>query len=182
MTAVPGAGGFREQVLLAGWEIECCVPPPVVGAVVEWGLEFVPALDPPDPLLDRELVWSVQAGPGDVAQLVRGPVVAAWSDAPAPPGPVRLTGQLVASEHGGSALEDLPPCRGRVERIRLLRQEYRETEPRSWMPVPGTVSAVEVAESPRRFDETDPEPAGPWSIGVLVDLLVDPRLPAPADG
>lgn len=180
MTAAPGR--FREQVLLARWEIECCVPPPVVGAVVEWGLEFVPALDPPDPLLDRELVWSVQAGPDDVAQLVRGPVVAAWSDAPPPPGPVRLTGQLVASAHGGSSVEDLPSCRGRVERIRVLRQEYRETSPRTWMPVPGTVSAVEVAESPRRFEGADPDPAGAPSIGVLVDLLVDPRLPPPEDG
>lgn len=108
--------------------------------------------------------------------------MAAWSDAPSPPGPVRLTGQLVASLHGGSELGDLPPCRGRVERIRLLRQEYRETEPRARMPVPGTVSAVEVAESPRQFEETDPEPAGAWSIGVLVDLLVDPRLPVPEDG
>jgi hypothetical protein len=178
VSAAPG--GFREHVLLAGWEIECCVPPPVVGAVVEWGLEFVPALDPPDPLLDRELVWSVQAGPDDVAQLVRGPVVAAWSDAPPPPGPVRLTGQLVASAHGGSSVEDLPSCRGRVERIRVLRQEYREAGDRTWEPVLGTVEAEDVAEAPRRYGDGDA--LGRQTFGVLLDLRVDPRLPRPADG
>lgn len=173
----------RVRVCVADWEIECCAPPPVIGEVTEWMLEFAAAPEPPDPLLDEEQLWSVSVE-DRVVRLDRGPVVAYWSfGAPDPPrsGPVRLTGRLHGTVHGGISPDGFPACRARVDRIRLLSQEYREIRARYWEAVPGTITAVDVDESPKWFGN-DVTVAGPSPFGLLLDLAVDPRLPRPAGG
>ncbi len=162
----------RVRFWVADWEIECCAPPPVVGGTTAWMLEFEPSGDQPDPLLDEEHEWIVDAG----AELRRGRVRAHWGDpavARPAPGATRLRGRLRGTVHSERGPDDLPQVEGRVDRIRLLRQEYREVQDRYWEPVPGTVTAEDLGESPRWFGSDLPSTAA-RPFGLLLDVTLLP--------
>lgn len=114
------------------------------------------------------------AGPGSGAGVlgVRGRV------APEP-GEHRLRGRLQGTVHGGISPHGFPPCAGRVDRIRLLTQQYVEYQDRHFRGVPGTVTTTDLAACPTAF------PAGLTDgayrpFGVLLDVSVPVSPVSPA--
>ena len=163
------------EILIADWEIECCAPPPVVGAVATWSLEFVNASDE----LAHEAVWTVTRRPDGAVLLDRGGIHAAWNTSVAPPpraGIHTLRGRLHGTVHGSvrSTIPDsLPPVSGRVQRIRIVSHEL--VGDHTGQPSPRhtgvTRTLREVHESPRWFNPATTGP-GPLNTGVLVDMAV----------
>jgi hypothetical protein len=161
------------EVSISDWEIECCAPPPVVGALSTWWLEFVVG----DDALAHEDTWTVTHQDRAVL-LERNGIHAAWSDpvGPPPPGAHRLRGSLTGTVHGGTIPEGLPAVTGRVERIRLVSHEIARdpAEPRALHYVATSRSLRDVRESPRRF-HLGPVGPGRQDTGLVVDLAVRPR-------
>jgi hypothetical protein len=174
-------GGDVVTVELAGWEIECCVPPPGVGDRVSWPLTFHISGEVDPDRFDRPArvsgPWRVEVRDDGATLVVDGPVVAYWSEYrhPAPaPGVVEATGVLIATLHGGSGPSDLPAVTGRVRRLWVTSQLYAprpSDQPRYWGPVSGTLELQEVERSPRWFSSgpTSNEPAR-HQTGLLVEL------------
>jgi len=174
----------KVSVEVAGWEIECCVPPPGVGDRVSWPLEFYSGEVDPDGF-DRAAPdsrwWRAERRDDGAVLLVDGPLVAYWSTYrhPAPePGVLEATGVLSATLHGGSAPVDLPAVSGRVRRLWVRSQVYvpvigKGTRYRG--PVAGTLELREVDRSPRWFSSGPPSAEGPEriAIGLLVELGID---------
>lgn len=176
-------GPARVQVVVAFWEIESGGQAPVLGGQTAWMLEFVPGgSDRSDPLLDQELLWSVSRWDDHATRLDRGPVPAYWgfgAGSPPEPGEHRLRGRLQGTVHGGISPHGFPPCAGRVDRIRLLTQQYVEYQDRHFRGVPGTVTTTDLAACPTAF------PAGLTDgayrpFGVLLDVSVPVSPVSPA--
>jgi hypothetical protein len=156
------------QVFLAGWEIECCQPPPGEGDRVAWPLRW--ADDPTGPGA-VELDWhAAEAVPGGVL-LARGPLRAWWRGT----GAVPARGSLWADLHGGC--EEVLPTRGTVLSVRVVEQAYRYTG-RRYEPLDGAYTLRPVDRSPTWFsgrprDEDPPAEILRQESGVLVGLRVD---------
>lgn len=174
-------GAERVEIVVAGWEIECCAPPPVVGEPTSWMLEFQPG----DADLDHEFAWDATRWDERVTCLRRGPVTAYWAfgaGSPPAPGTAVLRGRLCGTVHGGISPDGFPACRGRVDRVRVLSQRYREVTERTWEGVPGTVAAVDVAQSPRWFHGGPLDGTTSVPFGVLVDVRIESGLPGDRPG
>lgn len=174
------AGPARVQVVVAYWEIESGGQAPVVGGSTAWMLEFVPG--GVDPLLDHESLWSVSRRDERVTRLDRGPVPAYWAAGagdPPEPGERRLRGRLQGTAHGGISPDGFPHCAGRVDRIRLLTQQYVEYRERHFRGVPGTVTATDITACPTVFASGLVDGAH-RSFGVLLDLAVPVSVDGPA--
>jgi hypothetical protein len=172
------AGRHLVEVFVAGWEVECCAPPPVVGESTTWTLGFSATTDEcPSCGLDRDRTWQVVRHETWTA-VADGPVVACWNDrCGRPPGPGRhaLRGYLVGSVHGLGP-DDVPPTTGTVQRVRLATEVFRLDDERTLRPVAGTLELVDVARSPRSFSTGDrriePGVDLPMQTGVLVEVSV----------
>jgi hypothetical protein len=168
---------MRRQVIaimISDWEIECCAPPPVLGAESTWRLEFVAA----DDELAHDDIWTVTHVNG-TAFLERNGIHAVWNDytAPTPPPGIRtLRGLLHGTVHGGIVPASLTPVIGRVQRVRLVSHElgWDPDEQRTLRYVPETRILHDVRESPRWFHE-GPVGPGRQNTGVLIDLAVPTR-------
>ena len=149
-------------VVLAGWEVECCVPPPGVGDEVVWPLRWYAGADLPG---SCSLLWQVDDTEPCVLRV--GPLTA-WCPT-LEPGAGRLSAEL-----HGQVPEQVPPVRGTVRRVRVVRQTYREVRPASWEAVPGRSALRDVRRSPRWFAVGAPAGAGQRSAdqGLLLDLDV----------
>jgi hypothetical protein len=90
------------EVFVSAWEIECCAPPPIVGELSSWRLEFVAAGGRyPNAELDRDSTWLATRRPDGSIQLADGPVTALWAEHAGPaPGRVALRGYLYGNAHG----------------------------------------------------------------------------------
>ncbi|TFV62815.1 hypothetical protein E4P41_06060 [Geodermatophilus sp. DF01-2] len=163
------------DVFLAGWEIECCQPPPAEGDHVSWPLVW--ADDPSGPGA-LELAWSVRpvaAGAGrNVPGLLlqHGPLSAWWAGTAEEEVPGR--GTLLADLHGGMP-HHVQPTGGRVVRVQVVVQLYRRAGTPTYVPVAGEFELRHVTRSPRWFDEGSggPEPRPElkrMQSGVLVGL------------
>ena len=165
-------GSVPISFVVDGWEIECCGPPPVVGEdVAAWSLQFVPAGPDPSPL-DAE--HDLRRCPDDRAW-VDGAVLAAT--ARCVDGPAR--GTLFGTVHGGQVPDDLARVRGRVLRIRLLRESFTVVDgpgTRRLVRVPGSLRRTDVRASPRHFavPALIPGTTGVHETGVLVEVLARP--------
>lgn len=180
-TPTSQAGVRTVEVFVASWEIECCAPPPEVGSLSTWTLEFVSADQYPSPDLDHESIWWATPWPPDTAPLVAtqlsdGPVTACWSRIDVEVGAVGLRGRLSGTVHvvpGG-----FPRTTGRVNRLQAVTQQYIWVATEwCWTPVPSTITLTDIQHSPRWF--TDYLPASPVDgdtrvsqTGVLLDLAV----------
>jgi hypothetical protein len=153
------------QVFLAGWEIECCQPPPGEGDRVEWPLQWT---DDPSGPGAIELHWEV----GDDGRLLTlGALRAHWRGTAAVP----VRGSLSADLHGGA--EQVPPTRGTVLSVRVVEQAYRYTG-QGYVPIEGAYTQRPVDRSPRWFtgrppDEDPPDAVLRQESGVLVGLRTD---------
>ncbi|MGW0596798.1 DUF6578 domain-containing protein [Streptomyces sp. NPDC002776] len=175
------------HVFYADWQMECCGTPFSVGDEVSWPLLLNDSGDLLDGDWDDELAKVV----GEVADVegIRvlreetGLTVALHEDPvdvmppeslgeDRPGDWVRLVGLLTVERHGG----EWPEARGRVRALRVVSQEYAETDPgsRTWHPVPGTRSLRPVKTCPKWF--TDPDPPTPGrgrrETGALVTLEI----------
>lgn len=172
------------EVFVPDWEIECCVPPPAVGARTGGALQFVttaPTAPEPDGF-DRDGTWQVTRQ-GELTLFRAGAVVALWAgtDGPPPaPGTARLRGRLFATAHALGP-DVVARTSGTVLRVRLVSRRFRTVETDggpALVPVAGTVRAVDVGASPRWFAS----PCGPvgtsavHETGVLLDLVPDPAV------
>jgi len=168
---------MRRQVItfmIADWEIECCAPPPVLGAESTWKLEFIAD----DDEIAQEHIWTVTHDPRGVAFLDRDGFQAVWNDyrAPAPPPGIHtLRGVLHGTVHDDLVPDDLAAVTGRVQRIRLVSHEFEwdPHEPRTLQICPGTRDLHDIRESPRGFSDG---PSGPGRHDT--DLLLDLAVPA----
>jgi hypothetical protein len=161
-------------VMVADWEIECCAPPPVVGAESAWRLELAPA----DDEIAHEAVWTVTHDRRGTAFLERDGVHAVWNScsAPAPPPGIHtLRGLLHGTVHG-IVPDELPPVTGRVQRVRIASYEYEwdPVEERTLRPRLGSRALRDVRESPRWFGGGGSD-VGRQDSGVLIDLAVPAR-------
>lgn len=161
---------MNVELFVSGWEIECCAPPPVIGASTTWTLQHVAATDPfPMHELDRVRTWRAES-----TRLVDGPIVVMPSHdgPPLQPGWHELRGHLSGTRHGPMP-EEFPETTGTVQRVRVVSLRRTLGEPRTWHAVPGTLTMTDVRESPRWFtsdrgaktDHTSQE-------GVLLDIAV----------
>jgi hypothetical protein len=163
------------EILISDWEIECCAPAPVLGATSSWRLEFIARPGP----LSREDLWTVSHHDDGQVLLDRAGVEAAWNHhaAPAPsPGIHPLCGHLLGTVHG-IVPETLTPVSGRVQRIRIVSEEFTwqpGAEGRALDRVPATTGLRDVRASPRWFHHG---PIGPGivDVGVLIDLALARR-------
>ncbi|WAZ21319.1 hypothetical protein STRCI_002481 [Streptomyces cinnabarinus] len=173
------------HVFYADWQMECCGTPFSVGDEVSWPLLLGESGDWDDEV--AEVVGEVaQVNGVRVLEDERGLTVALHEDpvdvvAPEdlgeerPGDRIRLAGLLTVERHGG----EWPEVTGLVRAVRVVSQEYAETEPgsRTWEPVPGTRSLRAVDTCPKWF--TDPEPPtagrGRRESGALVTLEVPDR-------
>jgi len=156
------------QVFLAGWEIECCQPPPGEGDRVEWPLLWTE--DPSGPG-ETELDWHVGEAVSDGFLVDHGPLRARWRGSAVVPS----RGGLRAELHGG--LEQVPLARGTVLSVRVVEQAYRYTG-RGYEPIEGAYTLRPVTRSPTWFagrprDEDPPAQILRQESGVLVGLRVD---------
>ena len=159
------------EIMISAWEIECCVPPPVIGARTSWQLEFIAATD----ARAREHIWTVTHYDDHTVLLDRDGFEAAWNRhaaAPPPPGIHTLRGYLSGTAHG-TVPRIVTPVTGRVQRVRIVSQELeRDPEQRlSLRRVPGTLATRDVRESTSSFDR-DPTDPRRGDIGVLIDLAL----------
>lgn len=147
----------RIDLAIAGWEIECCAPPPVVGQDTTWALKFCPpnstSSDIPAWMPERDWELTELAGVGPVVS--DGVITASWvGEDPVPPlGRVRTGGCLWGTVHTASAT--LPRYTGRVQQIRVVSHRYISDE-HGFRAVPGTLTLTDVTESPRWFDFSRP--------------------------
>ncbi|HZG92037.1 MAG TPA: DUF6578 domain-containing protein [Pseudonocardia sp.] len=167
-------------VMISDWEIECCAPPPVIGAESTWRLEFLADTDEtPDNEAGHEDIWTVTHDPRGTAFLERNGIHAMWNSHPAPPPPPgihTLRGLLHGTAHGGTVPDSLTPVTGRVQRVRLVSYEFEwdPVEERTLRYRPGTRTLHDVREGPRWFNE-GPVGPGRQNTGVLIDLAVPAR-------
>ena len=157
------------QVFLAGWEIECCQPPPGEGDRVEWPLLWE---DDPSGPGGTVLDWHV-AEPVPGGFLIDHGPLRAWWRGTATGIPTR--GSLWADLHGGS--EEVPLTQGTVLSVRVVEQAYRHT-PRGYEPIDGAYTLRPVDRSPQWFtgrprDEHPPAEVLRQESGVLVGLRVE---------
>lgn len=158
-------------LFVSDWEIECCAPPPAVGAPATWGLELHPA-DGDD------LARPYRVVPRPPHAVAVGVACAYWpvERVPLPPAPATVRGTLFGTAHGGRGCRDeggdLPRARGVVRRVRVVTRELAAEagDPRNLVPVPGSLRLTDVTVSPRWFAAPDPVGPGDWEIGVLLDL------------
>jgi hypothetical protein len=167
------------DVFLAGWEIECCRPPPGEADQVEWPLLW--SDDPAGPGA-ADIAWTVHSaharmgtGPGGLL-LAHGPLRAWWIGLS--PDGVPARGCLVADLHGGLPDGVLTPAAGTVLSVRVVEQAYRYTH-RGYAPIDGAYTLRPVARSPRWFtgrprDEQPPAVVVRQESGVVVGLRIDP--------
>ncbi len=161
-------------IMISDWEIECCAPPPVIGAESTWRLEFTAAADE----LAHDDTWTVAHDHRGTAFLERDGIHAVWNDhltPPPPPGIHTLRGLLHGTVHG-TVPDTLTAVTGRVQRIRLVSHEI-EWDPdgeRTLRYGPGTRALRDVRESPRWFHE-GPVGPGRQDTGILIDLAVPTR-------
>lgn len=184
-TPISVAGADLVEVFVSGWEIECCVRPPVVGEPRSWTLEFLHAArEFPSSELDQDRTWLVTRWQGrpqqpPLTRLTDGRITALWSQAnqaPPAPGTVSLRGYLSGTAHG-TAPDNFPTITGIVHRLRLVTQHYTRAGEGGWLPVADTITLCDLQRSPRWFTEHPkaPPPDGtPWILqtGVLLDLAV----------
>lgn len=161
------------EIMIDDWEIECCAPPPEVGAEASWTLGFLAGPDE----LAHEATWTVRRHEDGTVTVERGTVRAAWSAeaTPPPPGEHPLLGHLSGTVHGGGFVpETLAPVAGRVRRVRVVSREvaWDPDEERMLRDVPGTTVLRDVRQSPRWF-RAGPSGPGRHDVGVLIDLAVD---------
>jgi hypothetical protein len=79
---------------------------------------------------------------------------------------------LLREEHHADVPVEMPKVRGRVERIRLVRQHYRRVRGREWEPTDADWELEDIPHSPSRFRHGEPQ--GDVMLndtGLLVDLL-----------
>jgi hypothetical protein len=163
---------FTIELFVASWEIECCAPPPVVGAPTAWRLGFSIGATP-----GHERTWSVTRHETWTA-LTDGPIIAYWigTDASPPPGIHRLRGALFGTRHGGSCPDDTPETTGTVRRVRVASEEFRLDADRTLRPIPGTLELTDCRCSPRWFSAGE-QPIEPgfqdrMQTGVLIEVTV----------
>lgn len=173
-------------VHVSGWEVECCLEPPEVGATVDWTLSFTDGTDAVD--AEQLVTLAATATPLDDwegATLGRSPVrldvghAALHWEASAPvSGACTLVGSVYLAHHG-EAPEDFPETRGVVRRLRLAGTLYEERPPgsRSWTYVlPRDVTHRDVERSPEWFtDDLRVGTRARLENALLVDLEVLPR-------
>jgi hypothetical protein len=164
------------DVFVAGWEIECCQPPPGEGNRVTWPLQWMADSDGVG-VGEVENSWHVQPGPADRgALLVHGPLTLSW---PGTVADLPATGFFMTDLHAG-APDEVPPTSGTVLGVQVVTQTYR-LDPRGfYAPVPGEFELRSVPRSPRWFDGGDSsiEPNDRPDVsrsesGVLVRLAVE---------
>lgn len=162
----------RLQVDVSEWELACCGGPLQSGDVVSWRLLFIEDAAAPEQLWTATPVGDV--GPERTARVLDGNgVQVAWTvrGRELPTGIVRLRGRFTATWHGGDWTDDLPPVRGRVERIQLVRELFEETHGavpddhsstwhaagggRTFIVVPGAEDLADVEMAPDPTDEPD---------------------------
>jgi hypothetical protein len=170
---------LEVPVFMAGWQIECCHPPPEEGRRVGWPLIWVD--DPAGPgglridWRSDPLPAEARNEPGD--QLLRhGPLCAYWRG----PGPVPTRGRLLADVHGGVP-DRVPAAEGGVLAVDVVDQAYRLSGPRTYVPVPGDFRLRRVSRSPKWFSsdaQDDGARVDPLrqDSGVLVRLSVGPAI------
>lgn len=161
------------QVAISDWEIECCAPPPAVGAESSWQLEFLATTDE---LARDHPVTVVHLGSDDV--VLRGDCFeAGWSDyvdPPPPPGDRTVRGHLSGTVHG-LVPEHVPELTGVVRRVRMLSHVIGPDPARGGVrcALPGTLRMRDVAEAPHWFREPGTTGGdGRRDTGVLIDLEV----------
>jgi hypothetical protein len=159
------------EIMISAWEIECCAPPPVIGAESSWQLEFIAAADD----RAREDIWTVTHHDDRSVLLDRDGFEAAWNRpaaAPPPPGIHTLRGYLNGTAHA-TVPRIVTAVTGRVQRVRVVsRQLERDPQQKqSSRRVPGTLATRDVRESPSVFD-SDPTDPRRDDIGVLIDLAL----------
>lgn len=169
-------------MFLAGWEIECCRPPPGVDDRVAWRLRWVEQPTGPGVVTlpwQKTVLPPASDGSSRGLYLQHDSVRAWWADAA--PDAVAATGWLMAEAHG-PVPEEVPATVGLVLGVRVVEQVYRRESPRSYKPAPDDFTTRGVQRSPRWFDRgrmpippsTEPEPESfRAESGVLVSLLVD---------
>jgi hypothetical protein len=177
---------MRRQVIavmISDWEIECCAPPPVIGAESTWRLEFLAADETGNETDDDETahehIWTVTHDPRGTAFLERNGIHAMWNSyttPPPPPGIHTLRGLLHGTAHGGTVPDSLTPVTGRVQRVRLVSYEFEwdPVEERTLRYREGTRILHDIRECPRGFNE-GPVGPGRQNTGVLIDLAVPAR-------
>lgn len=160
--------------MISAREIECCAPPPVIGAESSWWLQFV--ADHDDELAHDD-IWTVTHDDDGSAFLERAGIHAVWDRCASPPPPSgvhRLRGLLHGTVHGNGIVPDgLVAVTGRIQRVRLVSHEL-EQDPygrRTLRRRPDSRSLRDVRESPPRFDH-GPVGPGRQDTGVLIDLAV----------
>lgn len=163
------------DVLLAGWEIECCRPPPGVGDRVDWPLLWVDDDAGPGAV---DLRWQERPAPAghDGRLLAHGPLTAWWPAA----GDVPAHGRLVADLHGG-APGLMPSTTGTVTGVHVVTQTYRLAASGAYLPLAGAFDLRPVTRGPTSFScdggqEPGREPPDVMrqESGVLVTLAVPP--------
>ena len=179
-TPTSQAGFHTVEVFVASWEIECCAPPPEVGALSTWVLEFISADQYPNPDLDHENTWRAAPWPPmpcppEMTRLSDGPIAACWSRSDIDVGAMRLRGRLSGTVH--VVPSGFPRTTGRVDRLRMVTQQYAfVAAERCWTPVPGTMTFTDIPHSPRWFDHPAAPPVDGGTricqTGVLLDLAV----------
>ncbi|WP_448626869.1 DUF6578 domain-containing protein [Geodermatophilus sp. URMC 64] len=168
---------MEVDVFLAGWEIECCEPPPGEGDRVTWPLLW--GDDPAGPGA-VDLPWTVEevfagVGPMPGGLLLRhGTLYAWWIGLSADAVPRR--GSLSADLHGGLPDEVLPPTTATVASVRVVEQAYRQDATGSYIPIDGGYVLRPVVRSPQWFTGGFSGPEDPLpevlrrESGVLVGL------------
>ncbi len=163
-------------MFVAGWEIECCRPPPGEGDRIAWGLLWG---DEPEGAGALDVPWQAQPAPAghEGLLLTHGPLTAWWPD---PVAEVPARGCLTADLHGGvpSRMRLTP---GAVTRVHVVTQTYRRTASGTYVPLPGEFALRPVSRSPKWFSSDpgdDPDREPPPDVlreesGVLVTLAVE---------
>ncbi|WP_137872822.1 DUF6578 domain-containing protein [Rhodococcus sp. Q] len=179
-----GTAGRTFPVFVQGWILDDrSLAPPACGDVIDVILSFVPAAVAPMPGRCALRGTARPAygrtpvdGGGGLHWLmeVSGDRWAArwWSPRPVA-GPVELDGSFVVDLADGR--DDPPSVRGRVRRVRVVRQRLERTATGT-RAVPGTEWFTAVTATPRRFwsDWSAATDGEPWvDTGVLVDLDLD---------
>jgi hypothetical protein len=150
-------------VFYSAWQYECCGEPFSIDDAVEWPLIVVLGADTWMPES-----WTVEADltpatSGRTAAVQLGPIMAYASDAAAASGRQRL---MFYEDHHGGVPEDVPPARGLVRRIRVVRVNHRDGQP-----VRGSAEARDVTTVPDVF-APDSGSDHRSEVGLLLDLDV----------
>ena len=180
-TPVAGRSGPVVSVMIPGWEIECCAPPPTVGEVTGfWRLGFVDGAKSPEPALDHEHEWSSSPWPEPTSRsaccLTDG-AIRVYLPSPESPAAQRicLRGHISGTKHGGSGWDGFPSTTGLVTRVQLVTSDFAcDERTRYYNMIPGTTTLADVTRSPTRFPANfirDEFGRRTNTHGVLIDLI-----------